>query len=181
MFLSFREQWNCIDAVVFLRELTERLIARLPLSVSRDLAVEACHEDGLRRDLAGVLGFARQVHSLSDDGSTSQEPSWRALCAGTVCTGISVALEGVIASMRGRAGFVAHDAFDFPAEWDVAASATGGSSAEMDVPEKTEIARRQRRRVGLVDQLRTVVRHLGHRLPTPKRGDLLTHATVRGK
>lgn len=164
MFLSFREQWNCIDAVVFLRELTERLIARLPLSVSRDLAVEACHEDGLRRDLAGVLGFARQVHSLSDDGSTSQEPSWRALCAGTVCTAISVALEGVIASMRGRAGFAAHDAFDFPAEWDVAASASGGSSAEMDVPEKTEIARRQRGRVALVDQLRTVVRHLGHRL-----------------
>lgn len=164
MFLSFREQWNCIDAVVFLRELTVRLIARLPLSVSQNLAVEACHEDGLRRDLAGVLGFARQVHCLSDDGTTSQEPSWRALCAGTVCTGISVALEGVIASMRGRAGFAAHDSFDFPAEWDVAASATGGLSAEMDVPGKTEIVRRQRGRVGLVDQLRTVVRHLGHRL-----------------
>ena len=66
--------------------------------------------------------------------------------------------------MRGRAGFAAHDAFDFPAEWDVAASASGGSSAEMDVPEKTEIARRHRGRVALVDQLRTVVRHLGHRL-----------------
>ncbi len=164
MFLSFREQWNCIDAVVFLKELTGRLIARLPLSVSKDLAVDAGHMDGLRRDLSGVLGFAKQLHSLSGNESLSQQPAWRALCAGTVCAGISVALDGVIASMRSHAGFAALDAFDFPAEWNVAASASAGSSAEMNESENVEGAKRQRGRVGLVDQLRTIVRRLGHRL-----------------
>jgi DNA primase catalytic core len=164
MFLSFREQWNCIDAIVFLKELTGRVIARLPLSVSKDLAVDAGHMDGLRRDLSGVLSFAKQLHSLPPNGATSQEPAWRALCAGTVCAGISVALEGVVASMRSHVGFAALDAFDFPAEWNVAASASADSSAAMNESERIEGANRQRGRVGLVDQLRTVVRRLGHRL-----------------
>jgi len=164
MFLAFREQWSCIEAVVFLRELTDRLIARLPLSVSKDLAVDVDPMDGLRRDLTGILAFAKQLNSLSGSLSISQEPAWRALCAGTVCAGIFVALEGVIASMRSHADFAVLDAFDFPAEWNVAVPARNGSSAEINESEQPEEPNRQRGRVGLVDQLRTVVQYLGHRL-----------------
>lgn len=165
MFLSFREQWNCIDAVTFLKELTRRVIARLPLSLSKDLALDASHVEGLRRDLSGVFGFAMQLHKLGSNESISQEPAWKSLCAGTVCTGISVALEGVIASMRSHDGFTALEAFDFPAEWKIAPSVSADSSAEMTSgSENVDDARRQRRRLGLVDQLRAVVQRLGHRL-----------------
>lgn len=164
MFLSFREQWPRSDAVVFLKELAERLIARLPLSISQDLAVETSRTDELRRDLSGVLGFAKQLHFLNDGVSVSQEPAWRALRAGVVCAGVSVAIEGVIATMRSHSDFAALESFDFPAEWNVAASDSAASSAEMSEFDRIEGARRQRRHVGLVDQLRTLVRHLGHRL-----------------
>ncbi|WOB74639.1 CHC2 zinc finger domain-containing protein [Achromobacter xylosoxidans] len=164
MFLSFREQWSGINSLAFLKELTGRLIARLPLSVSKDLAVDAANMDGLRRDLSGVMGFAKQLHSLGTNESLFQEPPWRALCAGTVCAGISVALEGIIASMRSHVGFAALDAFDFPVEWNVAHSASSDSSSDMNNLESVENVKRQRGRVGLVDQMRTLVQHLGHRL-----------------
>ncbi|WP_161974642.1 CHC2 zinc finger domain-containing protein [Piscinibacter terrae] len=164
MFLSFRERWGCTDTAVFLKELASRLVARLPLSISKDLAVDAGDLLGVRRDLWGVLCFSRQVHALSGTAALSQEPAWRALRAGTVCAGVSAALEGVVASMRSHGSFEANFTFDFPAEWNVAALGRGDSDSAPDAADTAEDARLQRNRVGLLEQLRSVVRHLGHRL-----------------
>lgn len=164
MFLSFREQWNHIEVIPFLKELTSKLIMRLPLSISRDLAVEARNAFNVRRDLWGVLCLSRQLHAQSPALAISQDPAWRALCAGTVCTGISVALDGMIASMRSQGTFETNDAFDFPAEWNVVAAASYESLSDLKKYGSIEIASRQSRRIGLVEQFRTLVRHLGHRL-----------------
>ncbi len=164
MYLSFRELWNGTDVVGFLKELTSRVISRLPLSISQNLALNAGDGIGLRRDLWGVLCFSRQLHSQSDAPAVSQEPAWRALCAGTVCVGVSVALDGVIASIRSQGSFETHHAFDFPAEWNIAAPPQTDSQPD---PINTSVvggARRQSARTGLVDQLRSLVRYLGHRL-----------------
>ncbi|WP_156004284.1 hypothetical protein [Thiomonas sp. FB-6] len=180
MFLSFREQWNYVDAVVFLKELTGRLIARLPLSVSKDLAVDAGNLGGLRRDFSGVLGFARQLNSLYGNTSISEELVWKALCAGAVCTGISVAIDGIIASIRSLAGFSALDTFDFPADWNIAPSTDAVSNIAANECSNAEGTTRQRGRVGLVDQLRTVVRHLGHRLRGENSSDTRLSAGLCG-
>lgn len=164
MFLSFREVWNCIDAAAFLKELSSRLISRLPLSISKNLAVTAGDSVAIRRDLWGVLCFSKQLHALSDTFAISQEPAWRALCAGTVCAGISVALDGVVASMRSQGSFEANYTFDFPAEWRVAANGRADSSSDPIEVGTADSARRQPTRVGLLDQLRSVARYLGHRL-----------------
>nr|WP_255337233.1 toprim domain-containing protein [Pseudomonas aeruginosa] len=164
MFLSFREQWSCVEAAAFLQELTERLITRLPLSISKELAANLGDAPGLRRDLWGVICFSKQLHSLNGMTAISHEPAWRALCAGSVCAGVSVALDGVIASMRSQGGFESHDSFDFPAEWNVAASARGGSYSDVSEPEAAESSRRQPVRAVLIEKVRSVVRYLGHRL-----------------
>lgn len=164
MYLSFREIWNGVDAVGFLKELTDRVISRLPLSISQNLALNAGDGLGLRRDLWGVLCFSRQLHSRSDAPAISQEPAWRALCAGTVCVGVSVALDGVIASIRSQGSFETHHAFDFPTEWGIAAPAKADSQQDPIDSSVVGGARRQSVRTGLVDQLRSLVRYLGHRL-----------------
>ncbi|HEK3371904.1 TPA: toprim domain-containing protein [Pseudomonas aeruginosa] len=163
MFLSYREQWGRVGAAAFLQELTERLIARLPLSISEDLAANLGDGVGVRRDFWGAICFSKQLHSLSRIAAISEEPAWRALCAGSICTAISVALDGVIASMRSQDGFEPYDSFDFPAEWAVAASARGDSFSDASESEVIEI-RRQSKRAVLIEKVRSVVRYLGHRL-----------------
>src|SRR5690606_2554370 len=117
MYLSFREQWSFIEGAVFLQELTERVIARLPLSIAENLASNLDGASLLRRDFWGALCFSKRLHSVSPTQAISNDPAWRALCAGTVCVGVSIAIDGVIASLRSQGDFEVHHEFDFPAEW----------------------------------------------------------------
>lgn len=155
MFLSFRDQWDGTASINFLKKLTSRVISRLPLSIAKDLATPSGDSQGIRRDLYGLLLFARQLFAHGRSSSIAQEPAWRALCAGSICTGISVAIEGLTASLRSHGSFEIQPNFDFPAEWAIAYSAEPVPIADHTGLYETG---------GLIAQLRLLVQHLGIRL-----------------
>lgn len=164
MFLSFRDPWDSVVSVTFLKELTSRVISRLPLSIAKDLATQSIEPQEIRRDLWGLLCFARRLFMYGSESSIAQEPAWRALCAGTICAGISVAVEGLMASLRSHGSFEVQPDFDFPAEWDIASvtqSALQEDSSDSSIGTlRTTINKPN----GLIAQFRLLVQHLGVRL-----------------
>ena len=74
MYLAFRESWKCSDAVSFLVLLTNKVLGRLPLSVSQVLAISDEGNSGVRRDLFGQLCFAKRLFSVSTESPVSEIP-----------------------------------------------------------------------------------------------------------
>nr|HEJ2538539.1 toprim domain-containing protein [Pseudomonas aeruginosa] len=160
MYLAFRESWSTRDTASFLRELTDRVLRRLPLSVGQNLRTEDDLKIGLRRDLVGALFFARRLFSVKPESPVFELPAWKALCAGFVSTGIAVAFEGLIASLRSHGSFERYPNFDFPEEWGVISVQT-----ESTEQENTSIGLgKLNGRTSLLQLCHTLVQHLGHRL-----------------
>jgi DNA primase catalytic core len=151
MYLSFQSNWEGADAGSFLTALANRVLARLPLSVAKELATDGSSEVGVRRDLMGILTFARRIFAIGTESHVSSIIAWKALCAGTISTGISVAIKGLIASLRSHGSFEKYDSFDFPKDWEI----------EVGIPNSDSMGEA---RVSLVAQLRGLIQHLGHRI-----------------
>lgn|GEM_PF-4106806 len=160
MYLAFRERWECADIASFLKALTNRVLSRLPLSIGKELAADAVGAKKLRRDLAGILVFARRVFSITAESQVATLPAWRALCAGIICTGISIAIEGLVASLRSHGAFERYSTFDFPSDWDIPAAVPQTEAEGAFNPASTN----QIHRISLVEQLRSLLQRLGHRM-----------------
>lgn len=160
MYLAFRESWGSRDAASFLRLLTNRVLNRLPLSIGQVLSTSDEGYAGIRRDLVGQLCFARRLFSVLTEYPVTELPAWKALRAGMISTGVSVAFEGLIASLRSHGSFERYENFDFPDDWDIPAA------APQFYEQKTthETVGQSNDRVSLVEQCRRLVQHLGHRL-----------------
>ena len=164
MFLSFRERWECADVSSFLRAMAERVFARLPLSVGEMLATGDETEKGLRRDFAGLLCFSRSLFKVKASAHGVDNPAWDALCASVVCTGISVAIDGLISSLRSHGEFEQYTNFDFPIDWEIVSTQRSQEEQEAPITAAGAQPNRSLIRVSLVEQLRRLLQHLGHRL-----------------
>ncbi|MDN3219306.1 CHC2 zinc finger domain-containing protein [Pseudomonas nunensis] len=160
MYLAFRESWACSEAASFLVLLTNKVLGRLPLSVSQVLAVSYEGGSNIRRDLFGQLCFARRLFSVSTVSPATELPSWKALRAGIISTGITVAFEGLIASLRSHGSYERYENFDFPETWGIPPALT-------QPIEEVPLSKRSLQsnpKILLVEQCRRLVQHLGHRL-----------------
>jgi hypothetical protein len=164
MYLAFRERWESPDISAFLTALTVRVIARLPLSIGQMLAPEERLGGGLRRDFEGLLCFARKLFALDASAELSTLPAWNALRAGIVATGISVALDGLLASLRSHSDFERYENFDFPSAWEIPAVVYPIDNQDATTADPVNSHSRPNSRNRLLEQLRRVVQHLGHRL-----------------
>jgi DNA primase catalytic core len=160
MYLAFRESWRSSDAASFLVLLTNKVLGRLPLSVSQVLAVSDEGSTGVRRDLFGLLCFSKRLFSVSTESSVSEIPSWKALRAGVISTGINVAFEGLIASLRSHGAFERYENFDFPEAWGIPSA----PPHLLEEKAASDNAIQSNSRVLLIEQCRRLVQHLGHRL-----------------
>ena len=163
MFLTFRERREYPDMVSFLKALTGRVLSRLPLSIGQMLATTDMNDMGLRRDFTGLLCLARRLFAVKSISHVAELPAWMALCAGIVSTGISVAIDGLVASMRSHGAFERYDNFDFPIDWGIPATAPLFDEQQALEADAADTANRSFVRVTLVEQLRRLVQHLGHR------------------
>ena len=164
MYLTFRESWKCTDCTFFLKSLTGRVLARLPLSIAEVLATSDEKAKGLRRDFAGLLCFARRLFTVEVAAHVTALPAWGALRAGIVSTGISVAIDGLLASMRSHGAFERYDHFDFPTDWSIPEAAPQAEEQHTQADDSADTTNSSLVRVTLIEQLRRLIRHLGHRL-----------------
>ena len=164
MYLSIRERWGCKDISAFLKALSGKLLARLPLSIGQVLATSDEKDKGIRRDLAGLLCFARRVFSANGTSQVAETQAWKVLCASVVCAGISSALDGLLASMRSHGAFERYANFDFPLDWEVPVGAASLDGRQGPESADAEAGSRAIVRVPLIEQLKRMVQHLGHRL-----------------
>lgn len=164
MYLAFKERWHSKHISPFLISLTERAIGRLPLSIAESLARNLENGNTLRRDLAGLLCLTRTLFTVPSESAIVALPAWRALRAGMVCTGISVALEGLIASMRSHGEFERFTNFDFPGDWGIPPLAFFSERAESDAFAEGSGPTQVSPRVPLIESVRNIVQRLGHRL-----------------
>lgn len=179
MYLAFRESWNCTDSTFFLKALTGRVLARLPLSIAEALAASDEKAKGLRRDFAGLLCFARRLFTVEVAEHVTALSAWEALRAGIVCTGISVAIDGLLASMRSHGAFEHYDHFDFPTDWGIQEAAPQAEEQYILAADSADTINRSLVRVTLIEQLRRLIRHLGHRLyPNSNSQDRLSDQLV---
>lgn len=160
MYLSFRERWRRSDTAEFLTSLTTRVLSRLPLSVSGTLLSDDEVEPTLRRELAGLLSFARTLSKIRVTAGLAAHPAWRALLAGIVSSAILVAIDGLIASMRSQGSFERYAEFDFPEDWEISPSLVE-TNHENTTREKSEA---ETKRLSFTDNLRQLIQRLGHRL-----------------
>ncbi|MGJ0491174.1 CHC2 zinc finger domain-containing protein [Methylobacter sp.] len=164
MYLAFRERREHTDITSFLKALTNRVLARLPLPIGQVLATTDEKDKGLRRDFVGLLCFARRLFSAKATSPVVELQAWKVLCAGIVSAGISVAIDGLLASMRSHGDFERYDNFDFPSDWEIPEAESRHDDRCISEAGLESITNRSPVRVTLVDQLRRLVQHLGHRL-----------------
>ncbi|TWR48027.1 hypothetical protein FIV35_26185 [Pseudomonas rhodesiae] len=160
MYLAFRESWKCSDVASFLASLANKVLSRLPLSVSQVLATSDEAGSGIRRDLFGLLCFAKRLFSVSTESPVTEIPSWKALRAGVVSAGVTVAFEGIIASLRSHGAFERYESFDFPDAWEIPSALT--HVLEEKIPSGNTF--QSNGRVLLTEQCRRLVQHIGHRM-----------------
>ncbi|MDR8016529.1 CHC2 zinc finger domain-containing protein [Ectopseudomonas guguanensis] len=156
MRICYEKEVSSLEVTVFLRSIVSRVLAKLPLGVGEILT--ACPaEKGLRRDFAGILAFSRQLWSVGKSSGSASLFAWKVLFSGFVSSGVSVALQGVITSLRSHGDFNCYEGFDFPPEWEV--------SPVNDIPVGSNLAASNADDTfGLLELLRQLVSHLGHRL-----------------
>ncbi|TKJ55668.1 hypothetical protein PviCFBP13515_18120 [Pseudomonas viridiflava] len=160
MYLAFREPWECTDVASFLQVLTGRVLSRLPLSIAEVLATNDKGNVGLRRDFLGLLCVSRRLFAVQTGSAVTELPAWKAFCAGAVSAGIYVALDGLIASLRSHGSFERYETFDFPTDWGVpVASSPVVEQSTLDEPLSSNY-----QCVPLLEVLRRLVQHLGHRM-----------------
>lgn len=164
MYLAFKERLHSKHISSFLINLTERAIGRLPLSIAHSLARNLENGNTLRRDFAGLLCFTRTLFTVPSESAIVALPAWRALRAGMVCTSISVALEGLIASMRSHGGFERFTNFDFPGDWGIPPFAFFSEHTEGELSVENSFPARISSRAPLIELVRNIVQRLGHRL-----------------
>jgi DNA primase catalytic core len=161
MFLTIGEQWERSQYSVLLQRLVERVIFRLPLLVAENLATDGSSCNNLRRDFAGIFCFAQRLFSM-DSGSSKQNIAWSSFKSGVVCSGIHVAINGLLCSMRSHGDFDRHKNFDFPEDWKIA-----------PVTVKTPSGPVNSNYTPLTELFRKLIQHLGHRII--RNGDILEH------
>lgn len=162
MYLAFKQRWHSKNISPFLINLTERALGRLPLSIAESLARNLENGNAIRRDLAGVLCLSRTLFEVPSESAIVALPAWRALRAGMVCTGISVALQGIIASMRSHGEFERFANFDFPSDWNIPPLSFFSEHAESEA--FAEGSGPTSPQVPLIESVRNIVQRLGHRL-----------------
>lgn len=160
MYLALRESWCSGEASAFLKALTNRVVGRLPLSINDVLAINNENHNGVRRDLAGLVCFARRLFLAQDNCAVSNQLSWKVLRAGSISTAIYVALDGLIASLRSHGSFERFESFDFPAEWEIPVVSYPIEEQEDNIDFKGS----GKTRISLIELYRRLVQHLGHRL-----------------
>jgi DNA primase catalytic core len=160
MYLALREPWECTDIASFLRVLTGRVLSRLPLSIAEALATSDNEGVGLRRDFLGLLCVSKRLFTVQTGSAVTELPAWKAFCAGAVSAGIYAALDGLIASLRSHGSFERYETFDFPSDWGVPLeSSLGVAQSTLE-----ESASSNYQCVPLLEVLRRLVQHLGHRM-----------------
>jgi DNA primase catalytic core len=163
MRLRYEERGQSNSLTSFLRRVSNRMLAKLPLTIGEAFASQPKDVNDLRRDLAGVVTLARNVFAMECGSQPTH--AWRAVRAGLVSTGIASALQGVSASLRSHGGFAKYEGFDFPIEWGIA-TAPPSSSTEDSPPTQqgqrgvSEIQEKK----PLLELLRLLVQQLGYRL-----------------
>lgn len=160
MHLSFSERWEHSEIAPFLTGLTTKVLGRLPLSIGELLSSSAESERNLRRDLTGLLCFARRLFTVSTESSLTDLPAWRAFCSGTIATGIFVAIDGLVASMRSHGDFKRYTNFDFPSDWEIPPVSPLFNPEEISSHPKVSSVER----VMFSQNLRRLLQYLGHRL-----------------
>lgn len=157
MRVRYEKSVELIDLTVFLRAVSERVISKLPLSIGEAFAISPSAVTGLRRDLVGILTLTRSLWSMGQSSELSPLFAWRTLRAGLVSSGIAVALQGIIASLRSHGDFARYEGFDFPVEWEI-------PPAEVTVAESGKSDQNVYDSVSLLNLLRLLVSHLGYRM-----------------
>lgn len=158
MFLSFQERWESKDVALFLNALTAKVLGKLPLSICEILAKDDCDQIEVRRDLAGIFSFAKRLSSFSANLPIANHLEWRNLCSGVVSTGIFVAIDGLIASMRSHGSFERYRGFDFPSDWEIPLATPHSNQNEAFA----KFAGHER--VTFTEHFRALIQHMGHRL-----------------
>lgn len=160
MYLAFLERQPIKQPSSFLRDLANRVLSRLPLSIGQTLATGIEKDNELRRDFAGPLCFARKLLAVSPEAAVAEFPAWKALRAGLVSTAIFSAFAGLIASLRNHGSFERYENFDFPEDWGIPAE-----KLETDAPNSnSDLLEQSNYRDSLIEQCRLLVQHLGHRI-----------------
>ncbi|MCP2065609.1 UNVERIFIED_ORG: DNA primase catalytic core [Pseudomonas reinekei] len=160
MHLAYRKTWQDNELTSFLLSLTNKVLKRLPLSVGEALSIRTDQDDEARRDLSGLLCFARRLFSIPTNPTMTELPAWKALRAGVISTGIFVAFEGLIASLRSHGSFERYENADFPTEWNIAPA----DPLLLRRLQRAGLADAQNNNIPLIEQCRRVSQHLGHRL-----------------
>lgn len=166
MWLALQRGWQRCEISEFLKQLTERVLGRLPLDIGEILTIPGTLESGHRRDFFGILSFSRRLAKTQPTSSVTAQPAWQVLRSAIVCTGIAVAIEGIISTLRSHGAFERYETFDFPHEWALPFGTSNSTSSQESFTESTDNFNQQttRRTKTLIDQLRNLVQRLGHRL-----------------
>jgi len=157
MRVRYEKNSEITELTVFLRAVVDRVLTKLPLSIGEALAAPAAESEGIRRDLAGVLTLARTLWHMNHLAKLSPIFAWKIFRSGVVSIGIAVALQGIIASLRSHGDFSRFEGFDFPPEWEL--SPANSSSPNIATDEKIVFEG-----ISLLELLRMLVSHLGHRM-----------------
>lgn len=164
MRVRYEKNVELTELTVFLRAVANRVLTKLPLSIGEVLAGPAVAINGVRRDLVGILTLARSLWSMDPDAELSPIFAWKTFRAGIVSVGVAVALHGIIASLRSHGGFARYEGFDFPPEWELPPANPDFSRPDMDEKVIGE-------NISLLDLLRVLVSHLGHRMRLDEKGE----------
>ncbi|WP_346394996.1 CHC2 zinc finger domain-containing protein [Pseudomonas syringae] len=164
MRVRYEKHVELTELTVFLRSVADRVLSKLPLSIGKVLAKAPAETNDLRRDLVGILTFTRSLWSMEQNAEISPLFAWRTLRAGAVSSGIAVALQGILASLRSHGGFARYEGFDFPVEWEIPPA-----NVAVADPERTDTNIDEN--ISLLDLLRLLVMHLGYRMRLADNGN----------
>lgn len=158
MRVRYEKNSEITELTVFLRAVAGRVITKLPLSIGEALSASADESEGGRRDLIGLVTFARTLWRMNHESKLSPVFAWRVFQGGVVSIGIAVALQGMISSLRSHGDFSRFEGFDFPPEWEIPSAS----------PSKSDYEKVSFEDMSLLDLLRMLVSHLGHRMRLDK-------------
>lgn len=169
MRLRYEELGKPSSLTSFLRRVSSRMLAKLPLSIGESLASQPTNINDLRRDLAGVVTLARHIFAM--ECGTQPTHAWRAVRASLVSTGIAVALQGVSASLRSHGGFAKYEGFDFPIEWGIPTTTLSSWLEDNPPTQQGHLTTSgMQEKAALLELLRRLVQQLGHRLRLDEEG-----------